>query len=105
MRKPPPTPKVTRQELLWVPETRRVEIQEHPYRVWTLYGSTSHDTKPSLPITPVHLNGAFLEDFIHDWNVDRTGGKLALRYYSRAIESRVWILVEYAENNPFTRKR
>lgn len=90
-------PKVARQEVLWVPETRLVVLtsNERPYRVWTLYGEGRDDPKrpPKLPITPVHNHGAFLEDYVHDWNIQQGN---VLRYYSRAVEHSVWILVEYA---------
>jgi len=45
-----------------------------------------------MPITPVHNQGCFLEDHIHDWRMIGT----RLSYYSRVAESNVWILVEYA---------
>jgi hypothetical protein len=96
-------PKVTRQIVLWVPETRLVPLpdDEEPYRVWTLYGEGRNDPKtaPALPITPAHHHGAFMEDMIHDWNVVRVGSdrKPHLRYASRAMDHSCWILVEYAD--------
>jgi hypothetical protein len=104
-RKVPKTPKVIRQEVLWVPESRRVPVTEFPYRIWTLYGHTDPEVRPALPMTPVHRNGAFMEDYVHDWNVRSVGTpEMVLTYYSRAMDSRVWILVEYANINPFARK-
>jgi hypothetical protein len=91
--------KVVRQEVHWVPEDRKVELSgtERPFRVWTLYSlgglpESKDRPPPELPITPVHNQGAFLEDHIHDWRMIGT----TLSYYSRVAESNVWILVEYA---------
>ncbi len=84
-----------RQEVHWVPESREVTLSSpnRPFRVWTLYGEGRNDpgTPPVLPIAPIHLRGAFLEDFLHDWNMRGT----TLRYYSRVMQDNVWILVEY----------
>lgn len=105
-----PEPKVVRQEVHWVdlPLNRAVPLSEHPYRVWTLYGPGRDDpmTPPSLPIAPVHNQGAFLEDYIHDWTYRYHPGqeRHLLRYGSRVTNEGTWILVEYADHNPFTRK-
>ena len=84
---------VTRTEVVWVPKSRLAKLQGmkpgkdgklgRPFRVWTLYRESDPNKKPAPPSPPVHNNGAFLED--------------TLRYYSRAIESEVWILVEYTD--------
>lgn len=83
---------VTKQEVHWVPESRRVQLSERPFRVWTLFHS--EQTPPALPIQPLHNVNAFLEDKLHDWNIDN---KNMLRYYSRVALNSVWILVEYAQ--------
>lgn len=67
--------------------------KDRPFRVWTLYLECNPKRKPEPPVHPVHMGGAFLEDFVHDWNTQGT----TLRYYSRAMDSEVWILVEYAD--------
>ena len=95
---------VTRTEVVWVPKSRLAKLQGmkpgkdgklgRPFRVWTLYRESDPNKTPAPPSPPVHNNGAFLEDFVHDWNIQ--GGD-TLRYYSRAIESEVWILVEYTD--------
>lgn len=59
--------------------------------VWTLYTETDKDKKPSLPLKPVHHQGAFLEDRIHDWNIDSKG---RFKYGSRVTDEPVWVLVE-----------
>ncbi len=96
-------PKVSRQIVLWVPETRLVPLpsDEEPYRVWTLYGEGREDpaVPPALPIVPVHNHGAFMEDYIHDWNVVRASRQPHLHYASRVAEHSVWILIEYAERS------
>lgn len=89
---------VMRTEILWVPASREVVLpgmrKARPYRVWTLTGSMGDPSaKPPAPKPPVHHVNAFLEDHIHDWNM--TGN--ILRYYSRAVHSEVWILVEYTD--------
>jgi len=67
--------KVVGQEVHWVPGDRKVELSrtERPFRVWTLYSlgdlPESKDRPPELPITPVHNQGCFLEDHIHDWRM------------------------------------
>lgn len=88
-------PEVKHQEVYWIPKDRKVSITDQgkrPFRVWTLFLETDPDKKPSLPITPSHRGNAFLEDYVHDWNIERGN---VLRYYSRAIQDSVWILVEY----------
>lgn len=86
-------PQVINQAVYWVSEDRRFPMDPAPpgtrYRVWTLY-STDPNVRPELPMQPVHHHNAFLEDYVHDWNLN--GG--VFRYYSRAVHSKVWILVE-----------
>lgn len=95
--------KVTRQEVLWIPENRQIsldgDLNGSTVRIWTLY-HTDPEAKPELPYTPVHGTNAFLEDYVHDWNHH----KGLLRYYSRAIHSKVWILVEYMAPRKSRRK-
>lgn len=81
-----------RQEVHWVPTTRRVELSGKPKRVWTLVdGVGEPGFKHKLPMTPAHGNSAFLEDHIHDWVMQGN----TLRYFSRVAEHTVWILVEF----------
>jgi len=64
----------------------------------TVMGRDDPTTPPALPIAPVHNLGAFLEDHIHDWNMQRRAGEGPhLRYYSRVVAHSCWILLEYAE--------
>ena len=92
-----PIPVVCRQELHWVPESRKVSMPtgERPYRVWTIYGTDS----PKLPFTPVHNENAFLEDYVHDWNLRQTLLGWVLNYYSRVAHHDVWILVEFGKSS------
>lgn len=86
-------PEIIRQEVYWVPKDRRVPIPgDRPYRVWTLFLETDPDKRPEIPAQVIHRHNGFLEDYIHDWNW-RDG---CLIYGSRAIESEVWILLQYA---------
>lgn len=60
-------------------------------QVWTLCQYRDKAAPPALPYTPVHGLNAFVEDFMHDWNID---SKRAFRYGSRITDSPVWVLVE-----------
>jgi hypothetical protein len=94
-----------RQELLWIPErTEKYQqlsvdypFKTKPDRVWTLYPCTNPDLKPVLPLKPIHGNGAFLEDYIHDWNIRsaKANSKPQFVYASRACDGGVWILLEF----------
>lgn len=105
-RRTPPT----RQVLLWCPPgssfpnaNKRTGIPAggipitytgvQPFRLWTMYECTDEGNPPSLPMTPRHLHGAFLEDRVHDWNLNGT----TLRYYSRVTSGGVWLLLEVPE--------
>ena len=92
-----PKPKPMRQVLLYFPHsielgkrTPSVELAEKPSRVWTLAGKDP-DVPPSLPISPVHGWGCFLEDFVHDWN----WRKGQFHYASRVSSGQQWLLLEY----------
>lgn len=107
-----PEPQVIRQEVHWVPlpESRRVYMGhgDHPYRIWTLYMHADPAVKPELPITPVHNHGAFLEDYVHDWNFvfDKGRKEFFVNYGSRVADRGVWILVEFTDeaSNPFGKR-
>ena len=83
------------QEVYWVSGSRVVQLSQakRPTRVWTLYEHLDPESRPSLPMTPIHLQGFFSEDYVHDWKFNEK--TKVLRYYSRVIESGCWILVEY----------
>ena len=94
--------KSMRQELIWIPlgedvGGRVTKVPPIPYDgpeprlLWTLYRDCNPNEKPKLPIDPIHLSGAFLEDRIHDWRV--RDGKLY--YYSRASGGGTWALLEF----------
>lgn len=90
--------KVVRQEILWVPSSRLVEVNftrdNRPFRVWSLH-ENDPSKKPELPFNPVHHHNAFLEDYVHDWNIVNIGGKKMLKYYSRVALDNIWILLEF----------
>lgn len=48
-------------------------------------------------LKPFHLHGVFLEEYLHDWNVDKKNN--LLHYYSRVVEQGEYIdiLVEYRD--------
>jgi hypothetical protein len=88
-----------RQRVLWIGKWQKrgmcpcadpVPLDEKPDRVWTLYAHTSEEHPPKLPFQASHLNGAFLEDYVHDW--DWRGGKFY--YRSRVADRPVWVLLE-----------
>ncbi len=86
-----------RQELIWMPKGIDVGAPclrcrldyngERPKRLWTILGQE----KPILPMIPSHGVNAFLEDYIHDWDI--VNGKL--QYYSRISEGECWLLLEF----------
>jgi len=81
------TSKPYRQEIHWVPENKRVELDREPRRVWTWI----LPEKPELPVVPGHLVNCFMEDRIHDWKWH----KGVLRYFSRVRDHSVYIICEY----------
>jgi len=76
-------------------------------RIWTLYDEemmwNSYKINPQTgePVETLdelilrHLQGVFIEDYIHDWSIKN--GKL--NYYSRVVEQgeSIKILIEYEE--------
>lgn len=92
-----------RQRLLWIPpavDRKNGAVPRpppvpldgpEPDQVWTLYTNRDESSPPTLPIRPAHLQGAFAEDYIHDWNLFRG----YFSYGSRAIDGGVWVLLEY----------
>ena len=94
-------PPIVRQEVKWVdlPHSRFVTLDgvESPLRVWTIYTHTDPLNPPTLPLTPVHNQGFFLEDYVHDWTVVHDKNGTHLRYASRLVGQGVWILLEYVE--------
>ena len=86
-----------RQTLLWVPGSPSVvdvDFTERPFRLWTVFSHMDQKTPPTLPLTPRHNHGFFLEDHTHDWMMI---GPQRLRYYSRVLgkEEGVWLLLEW----------
>ena len=92
----------TKQKVIWikwVPDSSRItggvfepmKLKIKPLRVYTLFNETTKSRKPKLPITPVHRENCFYEDWIHDWNFHNG----QFRYYTRVMDCSVWILVEY----------
>jgi hypothetical protein len=91
-----------KQELLWIPIGRDLGGEslvcdpvpyagKKPSKVWTLFMEEDPDKKPELPYHPAHLQNAFIEDWLHDW--DLVGGMF--KYYSRVSEGGVWLLLEF----------
>lgn len=90
-----------RQQLLWVPGSPSivdVDFDERPFRVWTVYSHMDQQTPPTLPLTPKHNEGFFLEDHTHDWIML---GPRKFRYFSRVVgrEDGVWLLLEWKESS------
>lgn len=95
---------MTRQALVWVP-TKDFQVSgrfiiplgplasPRPDRVWTLSARTESEP-PELPFVPIHLHGAFLEDYLHDWKI--SGGSLFYGSRLRA-DGQVWLLLEWEE--------
>lgn len=66
----------------------------------SIYNELDPHHKLKLPIQPKHNVNAFMEDFLHDWRY-KDGW---LHYFSRVVGQGVWLLIEYAENNPYDRE-
>jgi hypothetical protein len=58
---------------------------------------TTAGMHPQLPFFPRHNVNAFMEDYIHDWNVRVFEGQAYLDYYSRVADRPVWVLLEYRQ--------
>lgn len=65
--------------------------RKRPRRVWTLFSCQVEAEKPQLPIVPVARKNAFLESYVHDW--DLQGDQF--HYYSRFSGGGVWLLLEW----------
>lgn len=83
-------PKIVRQEVHWVPESRVVPVPERSHRVWTLFKEKDAESRPELPITPMTRVNAWPEDYVRN-------GAGFLRYASRVEDHSVWILCEFTE--------
>lgn len=96
------------QQLLWIPAAIPCDtilgftiplikvgfIEKYPQRphIWSLYLNTDINDSPTLPFYPKHLENAFSEDYIHDWNLTKDG---KLKYNSRISEGNHWALLEF----------
>lgn len=70
-------------------------VTGQPKRVWTLFRECDEASKPVLPIVPIHRANAFLEDYVHDWNIHNG----MFQYGSRVTDEPVWVLLEYDDAN------
>lgn len=67
------------------------------FQVWTLYGAQTLEQAQAMVAVPLrHNQGAFIEDYVHDWNMQ--GDRLVtpdktFRYYSRVSEKDVPVFV------------
>jgi len=73
-----------------------VNMERKPKRVWTLYKVQSQEDLPTLPMVPRHMDNAFLEDYVHDWN----WSKGRFKYSSRGSHGEQWLLLEFEEEEP-----
>lgn len=94
-----------RQSLLWIPigkpfgpdDSLFLRIDPIPYkgekpkRLWTLYEDVYSNVRPILPYHPVHNFNAFLEDYMHSWNIFNG----YLDYYSHISNGGTWALLEF----------
>lgn len=87
-------------------------IAEKISKIWTIYDEDEMWNYCKFnPITgvevvkgdlntlqPFHLHGVFLEDYVHDWNIDKKNN--LLHFYSRVVRQgeTINILVEYKED-------
>lgn len=92
-----------KQELLWIPEgvdtgafaklCRVAYTGPKPARVWTLLNECAQLIPPIMPFVPKHHHNAFLEDYMHDWDI-RQG---MFHYHGVARDGNNWILLEFEE--------
>ena len=94
-----------KQSLLWIPIGKPFDPDnntllkvdpipykgEKPKRLWTLYEELYSNVRPILPYQPIHHFNAFIEDYVHDWDI-RNG---FLYYYSRVSGGGTWALLEF----------
>jgi hypothetical protein len=93
-----------KQKLLWMPEgidtgaTHKRCLAKYkgevPDRLWVLPEYRTKENKPVLPYNPVHHRNAFLEDKMHDWNIQ---GEFLKYHGVLATEGSVWLLLEFKE--------
>jgi hypothetical protein len=97
--------RLLKQELIWIPigkpyddnDTEKVKIApilyngEKPKYLWTLINEVYSNKKPQLPIKPIHFENAFLESYIHDWDIVEN----YIHYNSSASYGGNWILLEF----------
>jgi hypothetical protein len=101
------------QKLLWIPKAIpdntirgysipliKIDFSENhkdrPFLFWSLLGCTKENEPPLLPYIPISFSNAWLEDFIHDWNI--VNGKLK---YNSGSEGNHWVLLEF--KNPVSK--
>ena len=98
------------QQLLWIPlaveydDGRKIVApidvnfteKERPRLLWMLYKHEDINNPPELPYFPKHLHNAFLEDYVHDWNI--YGDNKKLKYYSRVSNGGHWVLLEFEQS-------
>ena len=93
---------MSKQSLIWIPLGKPINEDhykvdpipykgEKPKKLWTLYEELYSNRRPQLPYKPVHLVNAFLEDYVHDWDINNG----FLHYYSRVTNGGNWALLEF----------
>ena len=79
-----------------LPRALPVDCPRRPDQVWTLPREQRQDRPPDPALVPQHRVNAFLEDPMHDW-LWKSG---KLHYYSRMMDSPVWVLLVYGRERP-----
>jgi len=76
-----------------------IRLSRRPIQLWSLYENTNEKEKPSEEtINLSHRKGAFLEDYVHDYNWDISEPDI-LRYYSRITTGNIWICLLIDDGN------
>ena len=85
------------QILIWIPKGAKSITYKgkKPKWLWSLIGEKKEEKKPKIPFIPIHRKNAFLEDYLHDWDI--ISNKLI--YRSRFSDGGHWLLLEYGEYN------
>ncbi len=76
-----------------------VSLSKRPTQLWSLYENTNKKEKPSEEnVKLFHGKGAFLEDYVHDYDWDISKPNI-LRYYSRITTGGIWICLLTNDEN------
>ena len=93
-----------KQQLIWIPigkpineDSDIIKVDPIPYsgkkpqKLWTLFDELYSNKKPQLPYKPIYNINAYIESYVHDWDIRNNH----LFYYSRNSNGGTWALLEF----------